>query len=172
VVFGEEACESEIANFEERVVSAEEYIFWFNVAVDNIFGVEILKALDDFVEDGGDELGIESLIVLLDEVEEVAIEVLKDEIDLAFLLEGLLDAHHVFALEHLKHLYLALDGHVGKLVFIALLEFLDRHSLPPEVPKLPLSLLRAFHTIPYAPSSITSIISYLCMINITPSHQY
>lgn len=88
------------------------------------------------------------MFVLLDEVEQVAIEVLEDEVDLALLLEGLLDAHHVLALQHLQHLDLALDGLARKLVLVAFFEFLDRHSLPPDVPKPPVSLFVAFQTIP------------------------
>ncbi len=92
------------------MVGTEEYVFWFDVAVDDVFGVEVLETLDDLVEECGDEGRFEATLMLLDEIEEVAFEVLEDEVDLALLLEGLLDADHVVALEHLEHLDLALDG--------------------------------------------------------------
>lgn len=131
--------------------------------MDDVLGVEVLEALDDLVDDATDEFRLQAVFVLLDEVEQVAIEIFEDQVDLALFLEGLLDAHHVVAFQHLQHLDLTLDGLTGKLVLIAFFEFLDRHSLPPEVPKPPVYLFVAFQTIPYAPSSITSIISYFCI---------
>jgi hypothetical protein len=57
------------------------------------------------------------------------LEVLEDEIDLSFFLEGLLDAHHIVPFEHLQHLDLSLDGFTAELILVGLLEFLDGDSL-------------------------------------------
>ena len=72
----------------------------------------------------------------------------EDEVDFAFLFEGLLDVDHVVALQHFEHLDLALDGPAGKLVFIRLLELLDGDSLSQDVLSPLVSLLSAFQTIP------------------------
>ena len=57
------------------------------------------------------------------------LEVLKDEIDFAFLLEGLLDTHDIVSFEHFEHLYLSLDGFTIELIFVGFFEFLDGDSL-------------------------------------------
>jgi hypothetical protein len=41
------------------------------------------------------------VLIFFDEIQQIAIEVLEDKIDLALLLEGLLDADHIIAFEHL-----------------------------------------------------------------------
>lgn len=92
------------------MICTEEYVFWFDIAVYDVFGVQVLETLDDLVDDAADEFSLQAVFVLLDEIEQVAVEVLKDEVDLALLLEGLLDAYHILSLQHLEHLYLALDG--------------------------------------------------------------
>lgn len=130
------------------MICTEQDVFWFDIAMDDVLGVEVLEALDDLVDDAADELSLEAVFVFLDEVEQVAIEVFEDKVDLSLFLEGLFDANHVISFQHLQHLYLTLDGLAGELVLIAFFEFLDRHSLPPEVPKPPVYLFVAFQTIP------------------------
>lgn len=72
--------------------------------MDDVFGVEVVNAFDDFVDELVDEFGVQAMFELFDEIEQIAFKVLEYEIDLALLLEGLLDAHHVVALQHLQHL--------------------------------------------------------------------
>jgi hypothetical protein len=93
----------------------------------DIFGVQVLKALDYFVDEEVYELGIEAVLVPLDEIEQIVLEVLENEIHLAFLLERLLYTHHVVSLQHLEHLDLALDGPPRQLIFVAFFEFLYGH---------------------------------------------
>jgi len=101
------------------------------------------------------------MLIFFDEIQKVLLEVFENEIYFPFLLKGLLEAHHVVAFKHFKHFDLSLDGFSGKLILVPLLKLLDRNSLLQQVPKQLIYLFIAFHTIPYAPSSITSIISYL-----------
>ena len=78
--------------------------------MNDIFRVQVLKALDDFIDDFVDKFGVESLLIPFDEIEEVMCEVLEDEIDFSFFLEGLLDVDDVVSFEHFEHLDLPLNG--------------------------------------------------------------
>jgi hypothetical protein len=57
------------------------------------------------------------------------LEVLENEIDLSFLLEGLLDTHYIVTFQHFEHFDLTLDGFATELVFVGFLEFFDCDSL-------------------------------------------
>ncbi len=116
--------------------------------MDYVFGVQVLDALDYLVDERVDQLGLQAMLELLDQVQQVALEVLEDEVDLALLLEGLLESHHEVTLQHLQHLDFPLDGLARKLILVPLLELLYRHSLTPNVPITPDSRLTAFQTIP------------------------
>jgi hypothetical protein len=126
--------------------------------------MQVLQALDDLIEEFGDEGRVKAVFVLFDKIEQIAVEVFEDKIYLSLLLEGLLNTDHIVAFEHLEHFYFSLDGAPRKLVLITLFELLNGNSLPLDVPKPPFSRFTAFHTIPYAPSSITSKISYFCIL--------
>ena len=126
--------------------------------MDDIFRMQVLQTLDDLVDNLVDEFGVETLLVPLDEVEEIMGKILEDEVDFPLLLEGLLDIDNEIALQHFEHLDLPLDGPPGKLILIRLLELFNCHLLHRCVPTWLVSLFTAFQTIPYAPSSITSII--------------
>ena len=65
--------------------------------MDNVFGVEVLQTFDYFIDEEVDERGLESVFISFDEVEESVLEVFEDEIDFAFLFEGLLDSDYEFA---------------------------------------------------------------------------
>ncbi len=64
-------------------------------------------------------------MVDLDQVEEVLGEVLEDQVDFAFFLEGLADADDVIAFEHFEHFDFALDGAFVVLIFIGFFKLLD-----------------------------------------------
>lgn len=46
--------------------------------MDDVLGVEVLEALDDLVDNAADEFRLQAVFVLLDEVEQVAIEIFED----------------------------------------------------------------------------------------------
>lgn len=56
----------------------------------NIPWVQKLYTLDDLIDNCVDKFGVESVLKPFDEVEQIAFEVLENEINLSFLLEGLL----------------------------------------------------------------------------------
>ena len=120
--------------------------------------MQVLQTLDDLVDDLVDEFGVETLLVPFDEVEEIMGKVLEYKVDFSLLLEGLLYIDNKISFQHFEHLDLPLDGPPGKLILIRLLELFNGHCLHPCVPTWLVSLFTAFQTIPYAPSSITSII--------------
>ena len=126
--------------------------------MDDVFRMQVLQTLDDLVYDLVDEFGVKTLLVPLDKVEEIMCKVLEYEVDFPLLFEGLLDVDHEISFQHFEHLDLPLYGPPGKLIFIRLLELFYCHYLHPCVPTWLVSLFTAFQTIPYAPSSITSII--------------
>lgn len=110
------------------MIGTEEYVFGFDITVDDILGMQVLQALHNLVEECSNEGSLQAMLMLFDQVQQVPLEILEDEVNLALLFEGLLDADHVVALQHLQHLDFALDGLAGKFVLVALLELLNRHS--------------------------------------------
>ena len=78
--------------------------------MDDVFGVQVLQTFYYFVDEKVDQGRLESVFVSFDEVQEVVLEVFEDEIDLAFLFEGLLNSDHEVTFEHFKHLDLPLYG--------------------------------------------------------------
>ena len=54
--------------------------------MNNVFGVEKLDALYYLVDDEVDQRRLQSVFVLLDEVEQVVLKVLEDMVDLALFL--------------------------------------------------------------------------------------
>ena len=66
--------------------------------MDDIFRMQVLQTLDDLVDNLVDEFGVETLLVPLDEVEEIMGKILEDEVDFSLLLEGLLDIDNEIAL--------------------------------------------------------------------------
>ena len=77
--------------------------------MDDVFRVKVLNAFDYLIDENIDEFRVQSMLVLFDKIEQVALEVLKYEIDFSFLLEGFLDTHYVVSLQHFQHFYLSLD---------------------------------------------------------------
>jgi|JI6StandDraft_1071083.scaffolds.fasta_scaffold134888_1 hypothetical protein len=110
VLLRQEACETEIAYFQYRVVRVKEDVFRFDVSMNNVFGVEKLDALYYLVDDEVDQRRLQSVFVLLDEVEQVVLKVLEDKVDLALFLECLPETHHELAPQHLEHTYLSLNS--------------------------------------------------------------
>ena len=49
------------------------------------------------------------MLIAFYEIEEIVLEVLENEINFAFLFEGLFDVDHVVSFEHFQHFYLSLD---------------------------------------------------------------
>ena len=62
--------------------------------------------------------------VLLEDLEQVFLDILKDQVEAAFALERLLQSHNVLIFEHAKHADLAHDCLFCNLVVVRLLEFL------------------------------------------------
>ena len=91
--------------------------------------MQVLQTLHYFVYQGVDQFRLQPVLKLLNQIQQIAFEVLEYEIDFSLLLESLLKADHVVPLEHLEHLDFALDGLAGKLVFVAFLELLYGHSV-------------------------------------------
>ena len=52
--------------------------------------MQVLQALDDLIEEFGDEGRVKAVFVLFDKIEQIAVEVFEDKIYLSLLLEGLL----------------------------------------------------------------------------------
>jgi hypothetical protein len=77
--------------------------------MDDVFRVKVLNAFNYFIDENIDEFRVQSMLILFDKIEQIALEVLKNEVDFSFLLEGLLDTHHIISLQHFQHFYLSLD---------------------------------------------------------------
>ena len=78
--------------------------------MDDVFRMQVLQALDDLIEEFGDEGRVKAVFVLFDKIEQIAVEVFEDKICLSLLLEGLLNTDYIVAFEHLEHFYFSLDG--------------------------------------------------------------
>ena len=65
------------------------------------------------------------MLILLNQIQQIVLEVLKNKINLAFLLEGLFDAYNVLTFKHFQHLDLSLDGATGELILICFFELFD-----------------------------------------------
>lgn len=50
-IFGNKTCKAEIAQFKDMVIMTEENIFRLYVSVDDVFLMQELETLDDFIDD-------------------------------------------------------------------------------------------------------------------------
>ena len=120
----------------------------------------MLNAFDNFVDDEVYEGRLQSCFIFLNQVQKVLLKVLENQVNLSLLFKSLTEIDHEVAFQHFEHPNLSLDGFPGKLILVTFLELLYCHSLVLSLPKCWFSRLTAFQTIPYAPSSMTSKISY------------
>lgn len=72
-------------------------------------------------------LYVDAVLVLFEDLKKVLFDVLKHQIQAAFPFKCLLEQDNVGVFEHAEHLDLSHDGLLGDLVFIRLLELLDRN---------------------------------------------
>ena len=140
---GEEARKAEVAQLQDAVLR-EEQVLGLEVAVDDRVAVQVVDAADQLPHDAPHLARLEALRVALERLEQRALDVLEDEVELALAAEHLDEAHDVLVPQLLEDAHLAQRRLAHLLVLVALLELLDGHDLARlAVPRLEHDAVRA-----------------------------
>mmetsp|Transcript_2774 Transcript_2774/g.9782 ORF Transcript_2774/g.9782 Transcript_2774/m.9782 type:complete len:392 (-) Transcript_2774:343-1518(-) len=122
------AREAEVAEL-ERVVGVDQQVLWLDVSMHDVVPVAPFDGAAQLEDVPPHKLGHEPVLVLLQHLQQVLLDVLEDEVQLAFPPERFLQTHDVGLPQHAQDLHLAQRRLAHDLVVLRLLELLDREDL-------------------------------------------
>jgi hypothetical protein len=97
--------------------------------VHDVQGVKVSKAFEQLVDKRPDHLWVEAVGGLLENLEQIALDVLEYQIDDALLPEGLFEFDQVRMFHHFEDLHLSHCSFFDDFVFLSFLELLYRQDL-------------------------------------------